>query len=217
MSTSTYPARAPAPVMLPTAALFGQVMGLVAVTVGFATLGVWLGRDSGGAAWFVAWLLSLGCLIGLNVASSRGRTGVALLLLLAFGLLVGFSVATTINYYAESDPVALRQAFGATALFVAALGSAGYAIRRDLSFLYRILFWMLVALIGASILLIFVRIPAAYTIWSLAGLAIFGLYTVVDFNRLRRAGRHEAIPLAAGIFLDVLNIFLFFLQLFGRR
>jgi FtsH-binding integral membrane protein len=40
---------------------------------------------------------------------------------------------------------------------------------------------------------------------------------VIDFNRLRRAGTNEAIPLAAGIFLDILNIFLFFLQLFGRN
>jgi FtsH-binding integral membrane protein len=32
-----------------------------------------------------------------------------------------------------------------------------------------------------------------------------------------RAGKDEAIPLAASIFLDVFNIFLFFLQLFGGR
>jgi modulator of FtsH protease len=63
--------------------------------------------------------------------------------------------------------------------------------------------------------LIFVRIPAAYTVYALVGLAIFGLYTVIDFNRLRRAGNEEAIPLAASIFLDVFNIFLFFLALFG--
>ena len=44
---------------------------------------------------------------------------------------------------------------------------------------------------------------------------IFGLYTVVDFNRLRRAGREEAIPLAAGIFLDIFNVFLLFLRLFA--
>jgi hypothetical protein len=37
------------------------VKALVALTVGFATLGVYLSHDSGGAAWFVAWLLSLGC------------------------------------------------------------------------------------------------------------------------------------------------------------
>ena len=199
-----------------TPALFGRVMALVALTVGCATLGVWVARDWGGAGWFVAWLLSLGCLIGLNVANARGNTGLALALLFAFGLLVGASVATTVNYYAQTDPVAVRQAFAATALFVAAMGSAGYAVRRDLSFLYRLLFWLLLALIGAGIVLIFVHIPAIYTAWSIAGLVIFGLYTVVDFNRLRRAGTNEAIPLAAGIFLDVLNIFLLFLRLFAR-
>ena len=203
------PSRAASP------ALFGRVMGLVALTVGFATLGVWLGRDSGGAAWFIAWLLAIGCLIGLNLANARGHTSLALVLLFAFGLLVGWSVATTVNYYAQTDPTALRQAFGATALSVAALGAGGYAVRRDLSFLYRILFWLLLALIVAGIVLIFVRIPAAYTIWSVLGLLIFAGYTVVDFNRLRRAGKDEAIPLAASIFLDVFNIFLFFLQLFG--
>jgi uncharacterized protein len=200
-----------------TAALFGRVMALVALTVGFATLGVYLGRDSGGAAWFIAWLLSLGCLIGLNVANARGQTGLAVGLLMAFGLLIGWSVSTTVNYYAATDPAAVRQAFGATALFVAALGTTGYAIRRDLSFLYRILFWLLLALLAAGILLIFVRIPAAYTIYSIVGLGIFSLYTVVDFNRLRRAGQQEAIPLAAAIFLDVLNIFLLLLRLFARR
>jgi len=99
---------------------------------------------------------------------------------------------------------------------VGGLGSVGYATRRDLSFLYRTLFWLLLGLIAAGIVLIFVHIPAAYTVYALVGLAIFGLYTVVDFNRLRRAGKDEAIPLAAGIFLDVLNIFLLFLRLFGR-
>src|SRR3954454_8352434 len=198
-----------------TPALFGRVMGLVALTVGFATLGVWVARGMGGAGWFIAWLLAIGCLIGLDVANSRGQTGLALTLLFAFGLLVGASVATTVNYYAATDPTAVRQAFGATALFVGALGAGGYAIRRDLSFLYRALFWALLALLGAGIVLIFVRIPALYTVWSLVGLAIFGLYTVVDFNRLRRAGKDEAIPLAAGIFLDVLNVFLLFLRLFA--
>jgi len=199
-----------------TPALFGRVMALVALTVGFATLGVWAARDSGGAEWFIAWLLALGCLVGLNFANARGSTGLALVLLLGFGLLIGASVATTVNYYAATDPTAVRQAFGATALFIAALGSGGYAVRRDLSFLYRTLFWLLLVLIAAGVVLIFVHIPAGYAIWALAGLAIFGLYTVVDFNRLRRAGSEEAIPLAAGIFLDILNVFLLFLRLFGR-
>jgi modulator of FtsH protease len=200
-----------------TQSLFGRVMGLVALTVGFATLGVYLGRNLGGGGWFVSWLIALGCLVGLNVASARGAHNLALALLLAFGLLMGASIATTLNYYSATDPAAVREAFGATALFVGALGAGGYAIRRDLSFLYRTLFWLLLALIAGGIVLIFVRIPGGYTVYALLGLAIFGLYTVVDFNRLRRAGTDEAIPLAAGIFLDVLNIFLLFLRLFARE
>jgi len=199
-----------------TPALFGRVMALVAVTVGFATLGVYLMRESGGAEWFIAWLLGLGCLVGLNVANAAGKTSLALVLLFAFGLLLGAAVSTTVNYYSATDPTAVRQAFAATALFVGGMGTVGYAIRRDLSFLYRILFWLLLALIVAGIVLIFVHLEAAYTAYALFGLVIFGLYTVVDFNRLRRAGTQEAIPLAAGIFLDVLNIFLLFLRLFGR-
>ncbi len=212
MSGATYAER-PA---VATPALFGRVMALVALTVGFATVGVYLGRDLGGPDWFIAWLLSIGCLIGLNVANGRGQTGLALTLLFAFGLLIGGSVATTVNYYSKTDPTAVRQAFGATALFIGALGAGGYAVRRDLSFLYRIAFFLLLGLLGAGILLIFVDIQGKYTLYSFAGLAIFGLYTVLDFNRLRRAGKQEAIPLAAGIFLDVLNVFLFFLRIFAR-
>jgi modulator of FtsH protease len=213
MAATSYAERAP---VARTPALFGQVMGLVALTVGFATLGAYSMREAGGGLWFIAWMLSLGCLIGLNVASARGNRGLALVLLFGFGLLIGASVGTTVNYYATTDPTAVRQALGATALFVGGLGAAGYAIRRDLSFLYRALFWLLLLLIGFGVVLIFVHIPAGYTAYALIGLGIFALYTVVDFNRLRRAGRDEAIPLAAGIFLDILNVFLLFLRLFGN-
>ena len=213
MSTYGYSVR-PAATHAP--GLFGRVMGLVALTVGFATLGVYIARGWGGAGWFISWLAAIGCLIGLNAVNARGNTSLALVLLFAFGLLIGISVSATVNYYSATDPTAVRQAFGATALSVAALGSAGYATRRDLSFLYRIAFWALLVLILAGVVLIFVHIPSLYTAYALAGLVIFGLYTVLDFNRLRRAGNEEAIPLAASIFLDVLNIFLFFLQLFGR-
>jgi modulator of FtsH protease len=41
---------------------------------------------------------------------------------------------------------------------------------------------------------------------------------MVDFQRLRKARDIRAAPLlAASIFLDVLNVFLLFLSIFGRR
>jgi uncharacterized protein len=51
--------------------------------------------------------------------------------------------------------------------------------------------------------------------WSVAGLVIFGGYTVVDFNRLRHAGADSAVPIAASLFLGILNVFSFLLELFG--
>jgi FtsH-binding integral membrane protein len=63
--------------------------------------------------------------------------------------------------------------------------------------------------------LIFVNIPGGQQIYAVLGLAIFGAYTIFDFNRLRRANMDMTVPIAVGIFLDVVNIFLFFLQIFG--
>lgn len=196
-------------------AIFAEVMGLVAICCLFAAAGAYIGRDLNGT-WFIPWLFAIGCIIGLNVANARGMRQLALALLFAFGLLLGMSIGTTLNYYATNDPGALYQAAAATGLFVGALGAGGYATRRDLSGLYRLAFWLLLGLIVFGIVLIFVNLPAGSLIYSVLGLGVFGLYVVIDFNRLRRAGEDQVIPLAAGIFLDVFNIFLFFLRIFGN-
>ncbi len=109
----------------------------------------------------------------------------------------------------------LWQAAGATGAFVAVLGAFGYATRRDLSRWARAFFWALVGLIVLGIVLIFVSIPNANVIYAVAGLMIFGGFTVIDFNRIRRAGVEDAVPIAAGIFLDIFNVFLLMLELFG--
>jgi FtsH-binding integral membrane protein len=196
-------------------AVFGQVMGLVALTLGFLALGAYIGRDLSGGWGILAFIGSFGCVIGLNVASARRREQVAITLLFGLGLLLGLALGPLLAEYVEADPAAVWQAAGATGGFVAALGTFGYATRRDLSSWYRVLFWALLGLIVFGLVAIFVSIPAENLIWSIAGLVIFGGYTILDFNRLRRSGQEEAVPIAASIFLDVLNIFLFFLQLFG--
>jgi FtsH-binding integral membrane protein len=197
------------------AGVFGQVMGLVAVTVCFFALGSYLGREIAEAASIVCFIGGFVCIIGLNVA--RRSEGLSITLLFAAGVLLGLGIGGVLDRYAEAQPDVVWQAAAATALFVGALGSTGYAIRRDLSGGYRLLFFLLLALIVFGLVTIFVSIPGGNVIYALLGLGVFGGYTVLDFNRMRRAGMQETVPLAAGIFLDVLNIFLFFLQLFGGR
>jgi uncharacterized protein len=197
-------------------AVFGQTMGLVAVTTGFFALGAYLGRDMTGRyawLWFIA---AIACLFGLNFATRRSEQ-LAIGILFGFGVLMGLATAPTIAYYAEANPQAVWQAGGATALFIAGFGAVGYATRRDLSALARICFWALLALIVFGIVLIFVRIPNGSLIYAILGLVIFAGFTMFDFQRLRRTRDIRAAPLlAASIFLDILNVFLLLLSLFGR-
>jgi uncharacterized protein len=69
-----------------------------------------------------------------------------------------------------------------------------------------------------GIVLIFVNIPGGGLIYAILGLVIFAGFTMFDFQRLRRTSDITAAPLlAASIFLDILNVFLLLLSLFGRR
>ena len=196
--------------------LLGQTMGLVAVTAGVFALGSYVGRDTSGG-WAIAFfVVAFVVLLGMNAAAQRSEQ-LAVGLLFGFGLLLGLAVAPTVSDYAGADPQALWEAGGATALFVAAFGAAGYAIRRDLSALARSFSWALLALIVFGIVLVFVQIPGGELVYAGAGLVIFASLTLYDFQRLRQSEDIRTAPLlAASIFLDVLNVFFLFLSLFGQ-
>jgi len=69
-----------------------------------------------------------------------------------------------------------------------------------------------------GIVLIFVHIPGGSLVYSVLGLVIFAGFTMFDFQLLRTNKDIRSAPLlAASIFLDVLNVFLFFLQIFTSQ
>lgn len=196
--------------------VFGQVMGLVALTVGCTALGAYIGRNLSAGTGLLLFIGAFGCIFGLNIASSRGHEQLAIALLFGLGLLLGLAVGPVLAVYAKAQPAVLWQAAGATAAFVGALGAYGYATRRDLSSWARTLFWALLGLIAFGIVGLFVAIPGGNIIYCVGGLAIFGAFTIFDFNRLRRTkDMSSAVPIAAGIFLDIFNVFLFMLRLLG--
>ena len=129
---------------------------------------------------------------------------------------MGVASAPTLVWYAATDPAVLWQSGGATALFVAAFGTFGYVTKRDLSAVRRFSFIALLVLLLAGLVLVFVHIPHASLIYAVLGLVIFAGLTAADFQRLRRSRGLESAPLlAASIFLDVLNVFFFFLRIFS--
>ena len=198
-----------------TATLFAQTMGLVAMTAGFFAAGAYAGRNLSEGALIVAWIAAFVVLMIMNFAARRSATA-ATVLLAVFGVLMGVASAPTLVWYAATQPSILWEAGGATALFVGAFGTFGYLTKRDLAVWRRISFIGLLVLLLAGIVLIFVHIPHASVIYAVLGLVIFAGLTAGDFQRLRRSqGLNSAPLLAASIFLDILNVFWFFLRIFS--
>jgi modulator of FtsH protease len=216
MSSTTATVQAPLS-RIETRALLGQTMGLVALAAGMFALGAYVGRNTSGG-WAILWFVAaLAVLLGMNAAAQRSEQ-LAVGLLFGFGLLLGLAVAPTVRSYIAADPQAVWEAGGATALFIAGFGAAGYATRRDLSRLVRLLVWGLVALIVFGIVLVFVQIPNGALIYAVIGLVIFAGLTLFDFQRLRSAADIRTAPLlAASIFLDALNVFSLFLSILGSE
>jgi modulator of FtsH protease len=199
-----------------TRTLFSHVMWLVAAATGFFALGTFAGRDLS-PGWSVAWFIAgFGCLIAMNFTRRSSSGGASVVLLMCVGLFLGLAMGPAIVYYSATSPKALWQAAGATALFMLGFGAYGYATRRDLTAIGRISFFALIGLIIFGIILIFVRIPGGDRIYAVIGLVVFAGLTVFDFQRLRRSSDRTSAPLiAASIFLDALNVFLFFLRIFS--
>src|SRR5271154_928582 len=84
------------------AGVFGQVMGLVAVTLGFLTLGAYLGRHLAEGASLVCFIAGFLCILGLNFA--RRSEGLAITMLFAAGLLLGLGLGGGLNAYVEAAP-----------------------------------------------------------------------------------------------------------------
>ncbi|HET8977182.1 MAG TPA: Bax inhibitor-1 family protein [Solirubrobacteraceae bacterium] len=198
-----------------TRGVFGQVMGLVALTLACTALGAYVGKDLKGGIGIFFLFAMFGLVFGLRAAAVRGHEQLAIALLFGLGLILGIAVAPLLNYYAHANPGVLYEAAGSTAVFVGALGAYGYATRRDLSSWYRTLFWALIALLVFGFVAMLVAIPHANVIWAVLGLVVFGGFTIFDFNRLRQTPMQGSVLIAASIFLDVFNVFLFMLALFG--
>jgi FtsH-binding integral membrane protein len=199
-----------------TAALFAQTMGLVALTAAVFAAGAYAGRHLSEGAAIVSWIVAFVVLMSMNFAARRSSPALATGLLVVFGILMGVASAPTLYWYGSTDPQILWQAGGATALFIGVFGAVGYTTRRDLSNVVRFAFFALIALLIFGIVLIFVHIPHASLIYAIIGLVIFAALTMGDFQRLRRTKNMNSAPLiAASIFLDVLNVFFFFLRIFS--
>ena len=198
--------------------LLGQVMFLVAIAIGFCALGTLLGRDLAIGTARILSFVGFGMLLVSSFGGERFRVGAfAMGWLFGTALLIGLGLGPVIAYFASVDESALTQAFAGTAATVLGAGALGFALSKDLAPWMRPLSLIVFALaIGTIVWSLF-----GGTISPFVSLLIYGVSAaliVVDFNYLRKHGTEaDAVWLATGIFVSIVNIFLSLLNIFSSR
>ena len=211
-----YAGRAGSREAVSTATLLGQVMFLVAVALAFAVAGSYIGRDLSQGTAFILFLVAFGMLIAQSF-SERLRVGTfAVGWLYAIALLLGIGIGPALNYVIQTDPAAVTQAAGATALVTLGMGAGGFALSRDLAKWMRPLSFIILGCVAISFALLLFS-SGGNPILSAIIAIVSALLIAVDFNYLRKHGTaDDAVWLATGIFVSIINIFLSLLNLFGE-
>ena len=198
--------------------LLGQVMFLVAIALGFAALGTWIGRDLAIGSARILSFAGFGMLLVSSFGGERFRVGsFAMGWLFATALVIGLGLGPVIAYFATVETSALTQAFAGTAATVGGAGSLGFALSKDLAR------WMrpLSLVVFAACIVTIVLTLFAGSVSPLLSGAIYLLSAaliVVDFNFLRKHGTEaDAVWLATGIFVSIVNIFISLLNIFSGR
>lgn len=197
-----------------TSLLFGQVMFLVAVALGFLAFGAYAGRNLTYGTGFAFEIVALVMLFAQSFVA-RLRTGTfGVVWLYALALLLGMGLGPVIAHYAALNHQVLYQAAGGTALTVAAAGTFGVVTSRNLVRWARPLAIAFLVVILASWILVLVGTGSGNIILNLAIYGFSTAFLAINFQFLRRqATEDDVIWIATGIFVNIVNIFLTLLSI----
>ncbi|WP_018661612.1 Bax inhibitor-1/YccA family protein [Heyndrickxia acidiproducens] len=197
--------------------MFQKVLAVFAVSLLFATAGLYTGRLVPPALMMPLMVAEVVMIIA--AFWLRRRKSVGYLFVYAFTFISGITTYPIVSYYASAAGAeVVLLAFGSTFGIFAVMGTIGAVTKKDLSFLSTALLVALLALIFIGIFSIFSPLTSTGLLaFSFIGAIVFSLYTMYDFNMMKHHGiSEEIIPLLAlSLYLDFLNLFTYILQILG--
>jgi modulator of FtsH protease len=191
-------------------------MFLVAVALGFAAGGTYIGRNLSFGTAEICEFAALGMIFLQMFVAPLREGSVGMVWLFALALALGLGLGPVISQYATLDRTALYQAAGGTALTVGIMGSFGFATSRDLIRWMRPLFWALMGVFVLSLVLILAG-SGEHLLLNIAIYVIVSAYLAIYFQIIRRqATERDVVWIATGVFISIVNIFLTLLRIFGN-
>jgi FtsH-binding integral membrane protein len=204
--------------------LLSKVLTLLSFSLVSAGFGLFAGLqllDAGiGGFLLPAIILEFVVLIAVIITSRKLPNAMLLnmSLLYLFTFISGMTISTIIAAYAATGAAnAIYEALALTGVLTVGLGTFAWTTKRNLSFLGPILFIGLLAVVAASIFSIFFATGPLSFIIALVSVGLFSGFIVYDIQRIKftEDTLSAAILLTISIYLDILNLFLSLLHLFG--
>jgi hypothetical protein len=182
----------------------------------------WASGIAGIEAWFwplVIVQIVLLLAIGTVRAWSKNAENLSLILLFVYAGVTGLVLAPITALYLASGAgqAIVLKALGSAAAAFGAAAVYGWTTKRDLSNLGSILVMAVLGLVISSLLNIFwLKSPLTDLVISWMSVLVFTAFTAYDLNVARdnRFGQ-TAAQIALGLYLNFLNLFLAFLNIFG--
>ena len=173
-------------------------------------------------SFFFLFIVQLGIVIGITAAINRISATVALGLFFVYAASVGVTIGLIVSVYTTAS---VATAFLSASAMFGAAAIYGAVTKRSLAGLGGILFMGLIGLIVAMVINVFVGWETLNVVISIVGIVIFTALTAYDVQRIQNGdiaawtGSMEkgAVIGALRLYLDFINLFLFFLRLFGSR
>lgn len=201
--------------------LIGKVMALLSFSFIFAALGAFVGTGlvEAGVLGLGGYLIVViaGFIVLFALMALIQKPGINLFLLYLFTFLEGVGLGPLIYVYTQMPNLTplLAQAFLMTAIVSIGLGLYAWTAKRDFSRIGDYLFFGLILLLVVGLLNILFHSPMIMFLLSIFGIGIFSGYMLFYVQRAKYMADTlpNAIGLAVSLFLTVLNLFLFILQL----
>ncbi|MEA2570517.1 MAG: uncharacterized protein QOI24_2518 [Acidobacteriota bacterium] len=168
---------------------------------------------------FILIAVEFGLVVFLSARITKMSAGTAAGAFLAFSLLNGFTLSWIFFAYSAA---AITQAFVTAAGMFAGMSIYGTVTKRDLTSWGSFFFMGLIGIVLCSVINIFIHSTALSMTVAYIGVFVFLGLTAYDTQRLRALassppGLQENLAIIGSLmlYLDLVNLFLFMLQIFG--
>jgi modulator of FtsH protease len=192
-----------------------SVYAMLGASLAFTAVGAYVGLDLPLAFYWPSMILYLVVFIATQFL--HRSYPINIILLAAFTFITGLILGPSLSYYiATGAGQAIPLAAGTTGIVFGGLSFFAFVSKKDFSFLGVYLFVALLAMVLFSVAMAIFQIPFNTIIFSYLGVLIFSGYVLYDTsNLIRRYQADQAVAATIALYLDIINLFMFFLRIFA--